>query len=391
MVAAAGMITGGAESTGKAVGTALLGVAKELPWVGPLAAVMVGAMYAAQGVQALKEDATLFVKNVQSIENILLDISKKGGLPSVQPTCDALKDVIEAGVAHCHRLSQRVYIMQMLLVGRDGASFKQINENMHRQISVIGTGAGVEVVGIVLDGFNQERALTEKIESLGGSEAVANDPGKFEECKHLLNASGKLSSALHTKTHRKLDKIVENVEENSKEVEALRQQVAELTGVVAAFIKEPTVNEVEKSWATVETMGAETVGVLLFRQIFDIAPEALQLFSFKDEPDLFESEKLKKHGAAVVRTCGKAVSGLRDVQTLAPVLKALGEKHKTYGVIPAHYDVVGEALMRTLSLGLGDAFTPKIRCAWLDVYACIAITMQGNLYEEDESDLYAML
>lgn len=46
---------------------------------------------------------------------------------------------------------------------------------------------------------------------------------------------------------------------------------------------------VESTWATAATLGVETVGVLLFRNIFEIAPGALALFPFKDEPDLYNS------------------------------------------------------------------------------------------------------
>ena len=38
------------------------------------------------------------------------------------------------------------------------------------------------------------------------------------------------------------------------------------------------------SWTAVEGIGLEPVGVLFFKRIFEIAPEALQLFSFKDLP-----------------------------------------------------------------------------------------------------------
>ena len=68
------------------------------------------------------------------------------------------------------------------------------------------------------------------------------------------------------------------------------------------------VEEVEKSWAKVAALGVENVGVLLFKNIFTVAPEALELFSFKNEPDLYDSPKLKAHGANVVSTVGKAVA-----------------------------------------------------------------------------------
>lgn len=84
---------------------------------------------------------------------------------------------------------------------------------------------------------------------------------------------------------------------------------------------------VEESWSKVEGLGAETVGVLLFKNIFEIAPQALPMFSFKDEEDLYNSTALKKHGESVVLTVGTAVAGLRDLGKLVPVLQALGERH----------------------------------------------------------------
>jgi hemoglobin-like flavoprotein len=137
---------------------------------------------------------------------------------------------------------------------------------------------------------------------------------------------------------------------------------------------------VETSWAKAAALGAETVGVLLFKNIFAIAPGALALFSFRDEPDLYASPKLKAHGATVVQTVGTAVAGLRDLDALVPVLRELGKKHVGYGVLEAHYDVVGDALMKTLEQGLGDAFAPEARRAWEAVYAVVKATMVGDNY-----------
>jgi hemoglobin-like flavoprotein len=46
-----------------------------------------------------------------------------------------------------------------------------------------------------------------------------------------------------------------------------------------------------------------------------------------------------------------------------------------YGVEEPHYAVVGEALIGTLEQGLGAAFGPPVRTAWIEVYAFIAGTM----------------
>ena len=136
------------------------------------------------------------------------------------------------------------------------------------------------------------------------------------------------------------------------------------------------VDAVTASWDKVAALGAETVGVLLFKRIFEIAPEALQFFSFKDEPNLYESDALKKHGALVVTTVGTAVAGLKDLEKLAPVLKNLGKAHANKGIVAAHYDVVGQALIDTLQTGLGDeAFTVEVKEAWQSVYGVAKATM----------------
>ena len=73
---------------------------------------------------------------------------------------------------------------------------------------------------------------------------------------------------------------------------------------------------------------------------------------------------------------GYAVSSLDNPAVLLPAVKQLGTKHRTYGVQPRHYAVVGEALLWTLNKGLGDAFTPDIRTAWTTVYGLLSDTMQ---------------
>lgn len=53
-------------------------------------------------------------------------------------------------------------------------------------------------------------------------------------------------------------------------------------------------------------------------------------------------------------------------------------KHVGYGVAAAHYDVVGQALLDTLAMGLGDAFTDEVRAAWVAVYGVVSSTMQAG-------------
>jgi len=132
--------------------------------------------------------------------------------------------------------------------------------------------------------------------------------------------------------------------------------------------------EVSETWQLV-AQDMERHGVAFFKRIFELAPEALQLFSFKDEANLYESHSLKVHATKVMTTVGVAVAGLTDLEKLVPVLKALGERHKARGVLPAHYDVVGAALLYTLEHGLGDRWSDNVRTAWSSVYTLVSTTM----------------
>ncbi|CAK0893048.1 unnamed protein product, partial [Prorocentrum cordatum] len=152
-----------------------------------------------------------------------------------------------------------------------------------------------------------------------------------------------------------------------------------------AVLTEEQVSVIQTTWKQAAALGAETVGVLLFKQIFDIAPQALQLFAFKDEPNLYDSSKLKGHGVKVVTTVDTVVSGVRDLEALKPTLQDLGLRHVGYGVLPPHYDVVGQALLRTLKLGLKDAFTKEVEAAWTNLWAFVAKWCTAGNYPEQDT------
>eukprot|EP00967_Tisochrysis_lutea_P083338 scaffold115767_cov35-Tisochrysis_lutea.AAC.3 len=96
---------------------------------------------------------------------------------------------------------------------------------------------------------------------------------------------------------------------------------------------------------------------------------------------IYESEALKHHAISVLSTVGAAVAGLGDLQKLVPILEDLGKRHVNYGVKAEHYNIIGEALIDTLALSLGPAFTPEVKCEWMKVYSMVANTMKGDNYK----------
>ncbi len=125
-----------------------------------------------------------------------------------------------------------------------------------------------------------------------------------------------------------------------------------------------TVHHVQLSWA----------------QVLPIAPQAAAMFYdelFKLDPSLralFKGD-MQAQGARLMQMIGAAVAQLKRLDTLVPVLQGLGQRHSAYGVVQAHYTLVGTALLATLAQGLGPAFTDEVRSAWLEVYGVMSSVM----------------
>ena len=135
---------------------------------------------------------------------------------------------------------------------------------------------------------------------------------------------------------------------------------------------------IQTTWAVVEKLGAETVGVLLFKHIFEAAPEAASLFKKLNvdlKRDLSENPALVAHAVGVVSTVGIAISMLNDLPALVPVLKDLGRRHCTYSVKKEHYPIVGAAFLKTLRLGLGDNYTNEVATAYTAMWGVVEATM----------------
>ena len=116
------------------------------------------------------------------------------------------------------------------------------------------------------------------------------------------------------------------------------------------------------------------VGVLLFREIFSLAPGALELFSFKDVEDVYESPMLKAHGKAVVGAVDAAVHLMDDVSKLVPILEELGQFHNKKNIVGAHYDVVGQAVVNVIGSALNGLSEAQTN-AWVKVYSTIKSVM----------------
>jgi hemoglobin-like flavoprotein len=124
---------------------------------------------------------------------------------------------------------------------------------------------------------------------------------------------------------------------------------------------------VQDSFAKVAPI-SEQAAVLFYDRLFEIAPSVKAMFP----SDMTEQRRKLMATLAVV------VNGLSNLESILPAASALAKRHVSYGAKPAHYPVVGSALLWTLEKGLGDAWTPAVADAWTAAYG----TLSGYMISE---------
>ena len=130
----------------------------------------------------------------------------------------------------------------------------------------------------------------------------------------------------------------------------------------------------KSSWAMVEPI-ADDAAAIFYRNLFNADPELEPLF----KGDMVEQ------GKKLMQMIAAAVNLLDKLEDLVPVVQKLAVRHVSYGVEDSHYDTVGGALIMTLGMGLGDAFTDDVKEAWVTAYGILADTMIAAANEEVSS------
>jgi len=126
---------------------------------------------------------------------------------------------------------------------------------------------------------------------------------------------------------------------------------------------------VQESFAKVAPI-SEQAAVIFYDRLFELAPQVRAMFP----NDMTEQRKKLMATLAVV------VNGLANLEAVLPAASALAKRHVAYGARPAHYPVVGGALLWTLEKGLGEAWTPDVAAAWTAAYGVLSSYMISEAY-----------
>jgi hemoglobin-like flavoprotein len=121
---------------------------------------------------------------------------------------------------------------------------------------------------------------------------------------------------------------------------------------------------IRSSFAQVEPI-REQAAAIFYARLFELAPEVRPLFK----------GDMSDQGRKLMAMLKTVVGTLDLLDILVPMVQRLAERHVGYGAQPAHYAVVGQALLDTLQAGLGPAFTAETREAWTVAYGTLASLM----------------
>jgi hemoglobin-like flavoprotein len=128
---------------------------------------------------------------------------------------------------------------------------------------------------------------------------------------------------------------------------------------------------IRESWAQVAPI-ADTAATIFYDRLFELDPSLRSMFSRTD---------MASQRRNLTQTLGVVVASIDRLEKIVPAVEALGRRHAGYGVEAAHFETVGQALLDTLGIGLGEAFTPEVSEAWATAYGILAGVMQSAAAE----------
>lgn len=99
---------------------------------------------------------------------------------------------------------------------------------------------------------------------------------------------------------------------------------------------------------------------------------------------LFAKTSMEDQYEKLMVSLAYVLENLRHPHLWRDALKSLGGRHVEYGVIQAHYPIVGAALLQALESHLGSRWTPDVKQAWADAYGTIVdLMLEGADYPQE--------
>lgn len=136
--------------------------------------------------------------------------------------------------------------------------------------------------------------------------------------------------------------------------------------------------EIIKSTVPVLEEHGEKITTRFYELMFGNHPELLNIFNHANQ-------KQGRQQKALSSTVYAAAKYIDNLEAILPVVKQIGHKHRSLGIKPEHYPIVGKHLLLAIEDALGDAATKEIIDAWAEAYNVIAdafISIEAEMYDE---------
>lgn len=141
---------------------------------------------------------------------------------------------------------------------------------------------------------------------------------------------------------------------------------------------DPKTIEIIKSTVPVLEKHGEAITTRFYQLMFGNHPELLNIFNHVNQ-------KQGRQQKALASTVYAAAMYIDNLEAILPVVKQIGHKHRSLGIKPEHYPIVGKHLLLAINDVLGDAATDEIIDAWEKAYQVIAdvfISVEAEMYDQ---------
>lgn len=128
---------------------------------------------------------------------------------------------------------------------------------------------------------------------------------------------------------------------------------------------EKQIELVKTSWTIISGVSPELLGDVFYSKLFLHNPQLRHMF-----PKSMD-EQYKK----LMDMLSVIVIRLERQEELKADIVQMAKRHAGYGVKPAHYKMVGDALLWTLQQGLGRDWNENVKDAWEVYYQELSTTM----------------
>ncbi|USG65865.1 NO-inducible flavohemoprotein [Brevibacillus ruminantium] len=138
--------------------------------------------------------------------------------------------------------------------------------------------------------------------------------------------------------------------------------------------------DIIKSTVPVLEMHGKAITTRFYQILFAKHPELLHIFNHANQ-------KQGRQQTALANAVYAAAAHIDNLEAILPAVKQIAYKHRSLGIKPEHYPIVGENLLAAIKDVLGDAATKEIINAWAEAYGVIAdafISVEEGMYREAE-------